>query len=163
MSTASERVQSHSGSESHSDTPFNAFQYAFDSDGQDVSPQLPRSSQPSDSDCATPQSQGAQMRDDAPGTAEWEASLKSEITRVELGRNRVMRRPEIGQSPGGAAPVGNFREAMGMSGTGPVAAPPYGYAPLPRRGAASPGGSGSHSRSGSRGRGMKVLDKGSSA
>ena len=40
------------------------------------------------------------------------------MSRVELGRDRLVRRPDM-QSPAGAA-TGTFREAIGMNENGPV-------------------------------------------
>merc|ERR1719446_1771007 len=89
----------------------------------------PRSSsyQPSDSDgTMTPMSHdtapGAERAGEERGAAKdprdalWE-NIKSEMARVELSRDRLLRRLDITQSPGGPGPgaMANFREKMGMN------------------------------------------------
>lgn len=47
------------------------------------------------------------------------------MSRVELGRDRLVRRPDM-QSPGSAGATGTFREAIGMNENGPVIPRPGG-------------------------------------
>jgi len=136
FSTASDCVSSAqpSGSEScgaeHPMPRYVGTQCNFDSctsadTSQSDTPQWNRSAQLSDSDCATPRSH------EAAGTGHVEEertslnhpiwdNMKSEITRVELSRDRLPRRLDSAQSPGGAGAMGSFREAVGMNESGPV-------------------------------------------
>eukprot|EP00747_Dinoflagellata_sp_TGD_P006717 gnl/TRDRNA2_/TRDRNA2_116374_c2_seq1.p1 gnl/TRDRNA2_/TRDRNA2_116374_c2~~gnl/TRDRNA2_/TRDRNA2_116374_c2_seq1.p1 ORF type:complete len:431 (+),score=27.23 gnl/TRDRNA2_/TRDRNA2_116374_c2_seq1:115-1407(+) len=194
LSTSSDRVNSSqpSGSESCGDY---GLQYAgthisFDHDSEDPSqsdtPNWQRSNQQSDSDCTTPRSRDvalghSRLEEESGATAKdvlWE-NIKSEMTRVELSRDRLPRRLDSALSPGSTGAVGNFREAVGMNENGPVVpltqknmatanasatavggAPVYGFNPHPR----PPGGSGSggshgtgHGGHGSRSRRMKKM------
>lgn len=108
---------------------------AYEDPSQSDTPHWPRSAQLSDSDCTTPRSDAAPVRaegDSASGKEQhgdpWE-NIKSEITRVELSRDRLPRRLDITQSPGGNWTA--FREAVGMTESGPVI--PFGAAGAVRR------------------------------
>lgn len=102
----------------------------FEDPSQSDTPHWRRSTHLSDSDCTTPRSHDAAgpARTEEEGGRRWEniESLKSEIARVELSRDRLPRRLDVAQSPGGAGAMGNFREAVGMNESGPVV--PFGHA-----------------------------------
>lgn len=144
LSTASDCVKSsqQSGSDScgenlvpqYESAQCNFDECAFEDPSQSDTPHWPRSNQFSDSDCTTPRShdaatatrseegRGGDARD--PQRALWE-NIKSEISRVELSRDRLPRRLDITQSPGSAGAMGNFRESYGMNESGPVI--PFGH------------------------------------
>eukprot|EP00931_Biecheleriopsis_adriatica_P039175 TRINITY_DN22413_c0_g2_i1.p1 TRINITY_DN22413_c0_g2~~TRINITY_DN22413_c0_g2_i1.p1 ORF type:complete len:1219 (+),score=211.20 TRINITY_DN22413_c0_g2_i1:96-3659(+) len=134
FSTASDRLNSSqpSGSDSCGENPsahcnFDKCDFE-DPSGQSDTPHYPRSSQLSDSDCATPrshehQSGGGSNPKDVQ-QALWE-NMKYEMSRVDLLRDRLPRRLDIMQSPGSTGALGNFREAVGMSDGGPVV--PFGH------------------------------------
>lgn len=110
---------------------------AFDDpSGQSDTAHWPRSNQLSDSDCATPNSHdtpsgggggsgsGGVSQKDVMASL-WD-NIKSEMTRVELMKDKLPRRLDNIQSPGSAGTLGgNFREAVGMNDNGPVI--PFGH------------------------------------
>lgn len=120
LSFASERVNSSqpSGSDSCEEPRHLGSEMAFNfEDPSGIS-----SDAHGPSDCGSPwipesSASGAREQKDVQ-SAMWE-SLKYEMTRVELGRDRLPRRLEM-QSPGSTGALGTFREAIGMNDNGPV-------------------------------------------
>ena len=113
MSTASERVNSSqpSGSDSCEEPRHlgSEMAFAFDPDPS-VASDTPAGEDPRDPQGST--------RIGGEKSAIWE-SIKYEMSRVELGRDRLPRRMDI-QSPGSTGALGTFREAIGMNDNGPV-------------------------------------------
>lgn len=126
LSTASERVNSSqpSGSDSCEEPRHlgSEMAFAFEDPSQSDTPVAGGPSGPSD--CGSPYPEGGNFGVPPGGgtkdvqSAMWE-SIKYEMSRVELGRDRLPRRMDI-QSPGSTGALGTFREAIGMNDNGPV-------------------------------------------
>lgn len=141
LSMASNLNSSHVGSGTDSGCEHPSQHYNFDMaaledpSGQSDTAHWPRSNQHSDSDCATPNSHdtpgGGGVGSSGGGASQkdvmaslWD-NVKSEMSRVELMKDKLPRRLDNIQSPGSTGVLSNFREAVGMNDNGPVI--PFGH------------------------------------